>query len=137
MASDTQLLQPPFGAGRSADETADDELKADSDGGGQEAWQWPWRLWPFNNRALDTTTSAAAGGGAGGGGAGGGGAGGGGADGGGEGGGGAGGGGAPRSLDTSAVPETDRLSQMVARVLGGMLASGAFNTSVCAAGAAG
>ena len=111
MASDTQLLQPPFGAGRSADETADDELKADSDGGGQEAWQWPWRLWPFNNRALDTTTSAAAAGGA-------------------------GGGGAPRSLDTSAVPETDRLSQMVARVLGGMLASGAFNTSVCAAGEA-
>ena len=52
----------------------------------------------------------------------------------GAGGGGAGGGGAPRSLDTSAAPKTDRLSQMVARVLGGMLMSGAFNTSVCAAG---
>ena len=125
MASDTQLLQPPFGeGGKSVDDTADGELKADStgDSAGQEAWQWPWRLWPFNSRALGTATSTGGGGGA-------------------AGGGGAGGGGASRSLGTSAAPETapetDRLSQMVARVLGGMLACGAFNTSVCAAGAAG
>ena len=123
MASDTQLLQPPFGGGvKSVDGTADGELEVDSTGDstGQEAWQWPWRLWPFNSRALGTATSAGSGGGAGGGGA---------------------GGGASRSLGTSAAPETapetDRLSQMVARVLGGMLACGAFNTSVCAAGAAG
>ena len=121
MASDTQL-QPPFGGSKIADDTVGSGLEADSDSAGQEAWQWPWRLWPFNSRALGTATSAGGGGGA-------------------AGGGGAGGGGASRSLGTSAAPETapetDRLSQMVARVLGGMLACGAFNTSVCAAGAAG
>ena len=122
MAGDMQLLQPPLGGGSRADDGADGEAEADGGegGGGQEAWRWPWRLWPFNNRALGTATSTAVAAGAGGGEAGGGGA----------------GGGARRSLESAAAPEADRLSRMVARVLGGMLASGAFNTSVCAAGEA-
>ena len=121
MAGDMQLLQPPLGGGSRADDGADGEAEADGgEGGGQEAWRWPWRLWPFNNRALGTATRSAVAAGAGGG----------------EAGGGEAGGGARRSLESAAAPEADRLSRMVARVLGGMLASGAFNTSVCAAGEA-
>ena len=108
----TRALQPAFGGGghNGAEADGESELEGDPEDG-PEAWRWPWRLWPFNSRALDAATSGG-GGGIGGG----------------------GGGGASRTPLGTSVPPPDRLSQMVARVLGGMLASGAFNTSVCAAG---